>query len=121
MITIEETKRFNCIGERDITNWLKNIPYESSVVVWNSEINREESAFYFGYNPQRDFHLFLREEKGKLLVYTIEDDKCWVKHWDSETYIPCLDTKKISSLEKFWGGKEEVKYALKRLKKLKIK
>jgi hypothetical protein len=125
MTTIEIAKCISLTGVEHKTNWLKDIPYESAVVVYDSRKSglledKERSAFYFGYNEREQFNLFLRREKEEVEMYIIKDEKCWVKHW-GECGIPCLDTEYIGNLEKskrFPNGDEEKKYALKRLKEL---
>jgi hypothetical protein len=126
MITIETGTNPTWPWEK--SNWLKGIPYESTVVIYDSRRTGitecgEKSAFYFGYNGRENSHIFLREEKGKVEVYTIRDDKCWVKYWDGETYIPCLDTRYVGNLEKTgrFPDEKEREYVLQRLKKLKEK
>jgi hypothetical protein len=126
MITVETAKREDCLGVNHETNWLKGIPYESSVAIYDGRdssplVNKEKSAYYFDYNEKEQFHLFLRKNKDREVeMYVIRDEKCWVKYWDGDTQIPILDTEYIGLLGKTkrFPNEAEKEYALKRLEEL---
>lgn len=109
---------------------IKKIPYESPILMWDSEELKKEIAYYFGFNGRENFHLFLKRanliegnpsDEDFVKMYIIKQGEDLIYDWEEKSGVPIFSPDYLGYLgdpHSDFDNPYERKYALERISKI---